>query len=83
MHRSFSFECEKLQEDSGSILEDIEEEDELSETITRVDSGVLPFSTTRNTRFHEELEERPAIARTFSEILGSETFVPMALLENE
>jgi len=81
MHRSFSFKHEKTREDSSTALEDIEEKADLLETITRVDSGVLPPSAARSTRFHEELEGRSAIACIFSEILGSETFVPTALLE--
>jgi hypothetical protein len=81
-HCCFSFGYdEKSQEDSSTTPEEIEEEDILSETITRVDSGILPPSAARTTRFHEELEERPVVARTFSEILGNEAFVPTALLE--
>lgn len=47
----------------------------------RVDSGIITPSAAQNIRFHEDLEERPVIARTFSEILGSEAFVPTAILE--
>lgn len=81
LHRSLSFEVEDPQENSKITMEVIEEEDVLTGTIIRVDSGGLPQSVARTTRFHEELEGRPAIARTFSEILGSEQFVPTALLD--
>lgn len=83
MHSSFSFECAKLQEDSGWTPEDIEEEDKLPDIIMRVDCGVLPPSATRTKRSHGEIYERPSVARTFSEILARDTFVPTALLEEK
>lgn len=82
-HRSISFGDEGQRKDLSTALEEAHEEGELSTTIRRVDSGIEPLSGGRSTRFREELEERPRIARAFSEILGSEPFVPTALLEAE
>jgi hypothetical protein len=82
-HRSFSFEHEKRREDLSASVEETDDEDALLDTITRVDSGAVPPSAGRTTRCLEELDGRPCIARTFSEILGSETFVPTALIEEK
>lgn len=83
IQRSFSFEDHERCECLSIALKQNEEEVMSKTVITRVDSGVVRGSEGRGTRFYEELDERPRIARTFSEILGSEPFVPTALLDNE
>lgn len=76
--RSFSFEENGEQRANLNLtLKEREEKD----TVTRVDSGVIPSSIGKSTHSSEEPEERPRIARTFSEILGANCFIPTALLE--
>lgn len=73
MLRFLSFGDERSREGSYTILGEIDEEG-MSETITRVDSGIIAPSAARNTS-QGRPEERPVIARTFSEILDGQPFV--------
>lgn len=79
-HRPFSFEDLVQRNNLSTTLEEPEEGGALSSTFTRVDSGVLPLSIGQSTHIREKVEERPRIARTFSEILGNVPSVPTALL---
>lgn len=84
MHRSFSFESQERPKSVSRTWKPAEEEvTSKPSSVTRIDSPVEHVSEGRSTRFREELDEPPCIARTFSEILGSEPFVPTALLDNE
>lgn len=81
-HRSFIFEDEERRADLSITLEETEDEIEPQLlSMTRVDSGIGKVSGGRSTRIHEEPGEWSCVARTFSEILGSEHFIPTALQE--
>lgn len=82
MHRRFSFEVGERREQLIFPIEKLEEEKVMSERTTRVDSGIQHGSLKRSTRFHESLDERPRVARTFSEILG-QPFVLTALAKED
>ena len=80
--RSFSFEDKERHASLRTIVEKTEDQIESEpSSMTRVDSGISKGSGKRSTRFHEEPEKRPRVACTFPEILGSEPFIPTALLE--
>ncbi|XPS73625.1 hypothetical protein M3J09_005768 [Ascochyta lentis] len=82
MRPSFSFEDEELHANLNVTWEQAEQEVVSKATsVTRIDSGIGKITEGRRSRFREELDQRPRIARTFSEILGSEPFVPTALLD--
>jgi hypothetical protein len=79
-HRSFSFEDKEWRANLSITLQETENRIEPQpSSMTSVDSGEDKFSGGRSTRFHGEPGERFCVARTFSEILGSEPFIPTAL----
>jgi hypothetical protein len=81
--RSLSFESAK-RFPALSVTSEQDEEETVTKSFssTRVDSGIAPDvgETVPQSGDNEEQEE-PRIARTFSQILGDEPFVPTALLK--
>lgn len=84
LHRSFSFEDEE-QRRYASIVWEQAEENTVSKpwSGSRVDSGIVQNAEGRSSQFRKELDNRPGIARTFSEMLGSGSFIPTALLDGD
>lgn len=81
LHRRFSFKTEDQCNRLSMSAEECEEEARaVSETATRVDSRAEQHIEGRCTGLREEMDERPRVARTFSEIL-EDPFVPTALME--
>ncbi|KZM22924.1 uncharacterized protein EKO05_0004911 [Ascochyta rabiei] len=82
IQRRFSFEDDGPCMNLSAICEQTEQGVASKPTsMTRVDSGAEQVAEGRSTRFREESDQLPCIARTFSEILGHEPFVPTALLD--
>lgn len=77
---SCNFEKESLPPASRLSWQSFEDKMTKSLLVARVDSGVGQSTVGAGMQFSKEVQKRPRIARTFSEILGSEPFVPTALL---
>lgn len=82
MHRRFSFEDEEQRTRLSFYEEECEEEQAVSLATTLVDAELERDVEAQCTKVHEELDGRPYVPRTFSDILG-EPFVPTALVEDE
>lgn len=82
-YHSFDNENEKQREKLSITWEQVEEDFVLEPLqVLRVESEVVDVPEGRGARSREN-NEPPHIARTFSEILGGDPFVPTALRDNE